>query len=150
MASRNDKYFVVGMAVLVVVAFVYMQDKESLLSEFFVGFAPPEWDEVISRDIVKNSIPLTLLESNNGQCIVKAELFHSIIDHAYFLKGGQLAEELNFDRELNTLTIPCEKLVTDKSELTIWYAIEEADKHATKYQYWINPWNNTSIKNIYN
>ena len=150
MASRNDKYFVVGMVVLVVVAFVYMQDKDSLLTEFFNTFAPPNWDEVISRNIVKNSIPLTLLESNNGQCIVKAELFHSIIDHAYFLKGEQLAEELNFDRNLNTLTIPCEKLVTDKSELTIWYATEEAGKHATKYQYWINPWNNTSIKNIYN
>ena len=150
MASRNDKYFVVGMAVLVVVAFVYMQDKESLLTEFLNTLTPPNWDEVIPRDIVKSTIPMTLLESNDGQCIVKAELFHSVIDHAYFLKGEQLAEELNFDRNLNTLMIPCEKLVTDKSELTIWYATEESGKHATKYQYWINSWNNTSIKNIYN
>ena len=151
MASRSDKYFVVGMAVLVVVAFFYMQDKESLLSEFFVGFAPPDWDEVSPRDIVKNSIPITLIGTNdNRNCIVEAMLFHSIIDHRYFVKGEQLANELNYNRNLNTLTIPCEKLVTDKSELTIWYATEEAGKHATKYQYWINPWNNTSIKNIYN
>ena len=150
MASRYDKYFVVGMAVLVVFAFFYMQDKESLLSEFFVGFTPTNWDEVSPRDIVKNSIPITLIGMDGSDCAVEAMRFNDIVDHRYFVKGEQLADELHYKRELNRLTIPCEKLITDKSELTIWYATEEAGKHATKYQYWINPWNNTSIKNIYN
>ena len=150
MTKRNDKFFVIGMAVLVVIAFFYMQDKESLLSEFFSGFTPPDWDEVSPRDIVKNSIPIILIRTDGSDCKVEAMRFNDIIDHAYFLKGEQLAEELNYDRNLNTLTIPCEKLDAEKSEFTIWYATEEAGKHATKYQYWINPWNNTSIKNIYN
>jgi len=150
MASRYDKYFVVGMAVLVVVTFVYMQNKDSLLTEFFDTYTQPNWDEVSPRDIVKNSIPITLIGMDGSNCAVEAMRFSDIIDHAYFLKGEQLANELNYKRELNRLTIPCDELDTDKSELVIWYATEEAGKHATKYQYWINPWNNTNIKNIYN
>ena len=150
MTKRNDKFFVIGAAVLVVFAFFYMQDKNSLLSEFFEFYAPPDWDEVSPRDIVKNSIPITLLGVDDSGCAVEAMRFDSIIDHRYFVKGEQLADELNYKRELNRLTVPCEELHGEKSELVIWYATEEAGKHATKYQYWINPWNNTSIKNIYN
>ncbi len=146
MATRNEKYFVVGMAALVVFAFFYMQDKESLVSEFFDRFAAPNWDEVTPRNIVKNSIPITLLESNGSDCKVEAMRFNDIIDHPYFVKGEQLADELNHNREQNTLTISCEKLDAEKSELVIWYATEEAGKHATKYQYWINPWEETSIE----
>ncbi len=142
MTKRNDKFFVIGAAVLVVFAFFYMQDKESLLSEFFVGFAPPDWDEVSPRDIVKNSIPITLIGVDDSGCAVEAMRFNDIIDHRYFVKGEQLADELNYKRELNRLTIPCEELDTEKSELVIWYATEEASKHATKYQYWIKEWNN--------
>ena len=120
-----------------------MQDKESLLSEFFVGFAPPNWDEISPRDIVKNSIPITLIGKDGSGCAVEAMRFDSIIDHRYFVKGEQLADELNYKRELNRLTIPCEKLDAEKSELVIWYATEESSKHATKYQYWIKEWNNT-------
>jgi hypothetical protein len=131
------------MVVLVVVAFVYMQDKESLLIEFFSTFTPPNWDEVSPRDIVKNSIPITLIGMDGKDCAVEAMRFNDIIDHQYFVKGKQLADELNYDRNLNTLSIPCEKLGAEKSEFTIWYATEEASKHATKYQYWIKEWNNT-------
>ena len=143
MTKHNDKFFVIGAAVLVVFAFFYMQDKNSLLSEFFVGFAPPNWDEVSPRNIVKNSIPITLIGMDGKDCAVEAMRFDSIIDHRYFVKGEQLADELNYKRELNRLTIPCEKLEAEKSELVIWYATEESSKHATKYQYWIKEWNNT-------
>ncbi len=143
MTKRNEKFFVIGMAVLVVITFFYMQDKESLLSEFFSGFAPPNWDEVSPRDIVKNSIPITLIGMDGKDCAVEAMRFNDIIDHRYFVKGEQLADELNYKRELNRLTIPCEKLEAEKSELVIWYATEESSKHATKYQYWIKEWNNT-------
>ncbi len=143
MAKRNEKFFVIGAAVLVVFAFFYMQDKNSLLSEFFEFYAPPDWDEVSPRDIVKNSIPITLLGMDGKDCAVEAMRFDSIIDHRYFVKGEQLANELNYKRELNRLTVPCEELDAEKSELVIWYATEEAGKHATKYQYWIKEWNNT-------
>ena len=143
MTKRNEKFFVIGMAALVIFAFFYMQDKESLLSEFFVGFAPPNWDEVSPRNIVKNSIPITVIGMDGKDCAVEAMRFDSIIDHRYFVKGEQLADELNYKRELNRLTIPCEKLEAEKSELVIWYATEESSKHATKYQYWIKEWNNT-------
>jgi len=142
MANRNEKFFVVGMAALVVFAFFYMQDKNSLVSGFFDRFTPPDWDETSPRNIVKASIPITLLESNGDNCKVEAMRFNDIIDHQYFVKGEHLADELNYDREQNTLTVPCEKLDGEKSELTIWFATEEAVKHATKYQYWINPWEN--------
>ena len=143
MATRNEKYFVVGMAALVVFAFFYMQDKESLLTDFLNPFTPPDWDEVAELNIVKVSIPITLIGTDGNDCRVEAMRFNDIIDHPYFVKGEQLADELNYKRELNRLTIPCEELDTEKSELVIWYATEEASKHATKYQYWIKEWNNT-------
>ena len=143
MASRNDKIFVIGTVVLVVFAFFYMQDKESLLSELFEFYSPPNWDEVSPRNIVKNSIPISLIGKDGSGCAVEAMRFNDIIDHRYFVKGEQLADELNYKRELNRLTIPCEELDAEKSELVIWYATEESIKHATKYQYWIKEWSET-------
>ena len=143
MTKHNDKFFVIGAAALVVFAFFYMQDKNSLLSEFFEFYVPPDWDEISPRNIVKNSIPITLIGKDGSNCAVEAMRFNDIIDHRYFVKGEQLADELNYKRELNRLTVPCEELHGEKSELVIWYATEESSKHATKYQYWIKEWNNT-------
>lgn len=147
MVKRNELFFVIGMAVLVVAGFFYMQDKDSLLNEFFEFFSPPNWDEVHPRNIVKNSIPIKVIGMDGEKCAVEAMRFNNIIDHRYFVKGEQLADELNYKRELNRLTVSCEELAGEKSELVIWYATEEANKHATKYQYWIKEWNYTQPVN---
>ena len=135
------------MAILVVFGFVYMQDKNSLFFEFFDFLAPVNWDEIDYKAIVKNSIPITLIESNGNNCILEAMRLNDILDHRYFIQSEQLADELNYDREQNTIKVPCEKLHGDKSQLEIWYVTEESKKDSTKYQYWINEWNSTKIKN---
>lgn len=141
---KKEIAFVAAMAVIAVAVFFYTQDKNTLFSELIAPIKPVEWDDVFEREIVKSVIPITIMEESGNTCTVKAERFATIIDHVYFVKGEQLAKELNFDRENETLTLSCDKLAGDTSELKIWYVTKESAKHPTKYQYWISSWNNTA------
>ena len=146
MATRNEKYFVVGMAALVVFAFFYMQDKESLVSEFFDRFTSPDWDEVSPRNIVKVSIPITLLESDGSNCKVDAMRFNDIIDHPYFvacLPASSVAYQItNSDFSASNFSHGIVSVFCSLS----WFNSSASCSPLTKYQYWINPWEETSIE----
>ena len=104
------------------------------------SFTAPNWDEVHERNIVKNSIPIELLDETNQGCTVIATNFNQIIDQNYFVRSDQLANELKYDRENDTLIIPCELIQNEKSRLNVWFAITESPKHAEKYEYFITDW----------
>jgi len=141
MNKKEQKIFVIAMAGLVIFAFFYVPRSDSLFGSLIESFSGPNWDEVSERNIVKNSIPVIKLEEQGTKCKVKAEKFDVIIDHSYFIRGNELAKELNYDRANDTLLISCNILKGEKSRLNIWYATEEAEKHSKKYQYFITPWN---------
>ena len=124
-------------------ASIYFYDSSnSLLGQVLDPFESPIWDEVANRNIVKNSIPIILLdETFGGQCKVSAENFELIISHQYFVKSNQLSNELKYDPLEKTLLVSCDKLVGEKSRLHVWYATEEAKKHPTKYEYFVTAWN---------
>lgn len=143
MKSKNQKIFAVVAAALVIIGVFYSLNSESVFGKFWEQLGPPDWDEVKPRDIVKNSIPITILEEVNGMCKVHAEKFDLIIDHQYFVRSKELANKLQFDRENKTLIIPCEELAGEKSRLNVWYVIPEAEKHATKFEYFIMEWEET-------
>ena len=143
MKKKEQKIFVIVMAGLVVFAFFYLQRSDSLLGSWLDQLSEPNWDEVLKRDIAKNSIPVSLLEEQGEKCRVMADRFDIIIDHPYFIRGEQLGQELNYDRETKTLTLSCDLLHGEKSRLNIWYAVEESPKHSKKYQYFITSWNET-------
>ena len=140
MNKKEQKIFVIAMGVLVIFAFLYVPQSNTLFGSFFESFSEPNWNEVSERNIVKNSIPIILLEEQGTKCLVKAEKFDVIIDHQYFVRGNQLERELNYDRTDKTLLLSCDLLKGEKSRLNIWYATEEAEKHSKKYQYFITPW----------
>lgn len=140
MKPRDQKIFVIIAAGLVIVGLFYSLNSESLFGKFLEQVGPVGWDEVKPREIVKNSIPLTVLEDIDGKCKVHGEKFDMIIDHQYFVRSDELANKLQFDRESKTLILPCKELTGEKSRLNVWYVIPEAEKHATKYEYFITEW----------
>jgi len=141
--NRNQKIFVLVASGLVVAGFIYSFNSNTIFSQFFESFTPINWDEVHERDIVKNSIPIELIEKMNGDCKVSALKFVMITDQDLFVRSEELANELKFDREDTTIILPCDKLEGEKSRLNVWIAIEESDKHPNKYEYFITPWDIT-------
>ena len=70
MSKKEEKLLVVVAAALVIFAFVYYQDTDSVFFVFVKQFTGVDWDEVKERDIVKNSIPIVLIDEINGECKV--------------------------------------------------------------------------------
>ncbi len=128
------------MAALVIVTLFFFQRSDSLLGSWLEPYSEPNWDEVPDKHIVKNSIPIILLEENNGKCKMTAQKFDIIIEHPYFIRGNELAGKLNYEKVDKTLVLSCDLLEGEKSRLNVWYAVEESTKHSKKYQYFITPW----------
>lgn len=143
MKKRDQKIFVIVMVALVIVTFFFFQSSDSLLDSLVEPFSEPNWDEVPEKHIVKSSIPIVLLERKDGICKMTAQKFDVIIEHPYFIRGNELAEELNYDKEDETIIVPCDLVDLGKFRLNVWYAVEESPKHAMKYQYFITEWDET-------
>jgi len=143
MTNRNEKIFVLGMVGLVLFAFFYIQSEDSIFTFVVDQFTKVSWDEITERNIVKNSIPIILISNQGNQCLVDAKDFDLIIDHQYFVRSDALIRALNYDRENKVLTIACDILQGEKSRLNVWYALEEAEKHPNKYEYFVTVWEET-------
>lgn len=137
----NAKTILIIGIIVLGAAFYFYDTSNSLLGLVLDPFTPPIWHEVENRNIVKNTIPILLIdEMFGGQCKVSAENFSLITSHQYFVNSNQLSSELKYDSNENTLLIPCDKLTGEKSTLNIWYATEEAKNHPTKYEYFVTAW----------
>ena len=110
---------------------------DSVLGSVLERLSSPDWDRLPQRDIVKNSIPIRMLERAGGDCRVSAEHFGQIIDHSYFARSSQQAQDLRYDRVQGTLTVPCGHLHGEESALHVWYVVPEAPRHAERYTYFI-------------
>ena len=140
MSKKQEKIFVIAIAVLIIFSLIYLQESNTLFNSILSQFSDVNWEEVKDRDIVKNSIPIDLIEKINGKCIMSAQKFDLIVDHEYFIRANELELELEFDRENKTITISCNMLEGDKSRLNVWYVIEESSTHSKKFQYFVTPW----------
>lgn len=144
MFKKGEKIFVIVAATLVLFALYFIPLSQGYLGLLFDVFTEPNWDEVHERYIVKNAIPINLIEQTNGKCKVTAHYFDSIINHRYFIRGKELANELQYDTDNETIMLPCDILEDEKSELNIWYVKEESPRHSNKYQYFVTTWSETS------
>ena len=79
MSKKTQKIFVIGAAALVVVAALFFQSSDTLFGAFLEQYTEPNWDEVTERNIVKNSIPVTILEEQGSKCNVTEQKFDDII-----------------------------------------------------------------------
>ena len=142
--KNRDKFFLGIIAVIVIIVLFYGPIDQSYFGVFLEQISDVNWDEVRQRNIVKNSIPIILIEQTDKNCKVSAENFEMITSHEYFVRSEDLVKELNYDREHKTLTLQCSLLTGEKSRLNVWYVVEESPNHSKKYQYFVTPWNETS------
>ena len=142
-AKKNDLMFLIAIGVIVILVLIYAPIEKSMFAVFLEQFSKVDWNEVKERNIVKNSIPIIFLEEKDGGCIVNAENFDLIISHEFFERSADLERELSYDSDNETLLFSCDLLEGEKSRLHVWYALKESEKHATKYEYFITPWNVT-------
>ncbi|MCJ8305556.1 MAG: hypothetical protein HRU07_00735 [Nitrosopumilus sp.] len=110
---------------------------ESFLGSQLESFTPINWDDVIDRNIVKNTVLIQLKELQGNLCKVHSDKFQLIVDHNYFINSNKLVNELKFDNSTNTLFLQCDKLKGDTSSLHVWYVLEEAPRHAGKYEIFV-------------
>ena len=92
------------------------------------------------RDVVKNSIPIELLDTNGNSCTITGENFLMIANSPYFEKNHEVTEKLQYDAQEKTLIVPCEELQGEKSRLNVWYVVEESPTHSMKWEYFITAW----------
>ena len=139
--KKKETIILIIGAVLLIAAYFYIDTSDSLFGQVVDLVAPVDWNEVHPRNIVKNAIPLELLETNGNNCKVKANDFWAIVSHNYFVKSNELMQKLQFDNGTKTLIVPCDELDKDNYMLHVWYAVEEAPQHALKYEYFFTPLN---------
>ncbi len=142
-AKKNDLMFLIAIGIVIILVLIYIPIEKSMFFVFLEQFSKVDWNEVKERNIVKNSIPIIFLEEKGSSCIVNADNFDLIISHEYFERSADLERELNYDGENETLLVSCDLLDGEKSRLHVWYALKESEKHPTKYEYFITPWNVT-------
>lgn len=140
MIKKKEISILIAGAVLLTFGYFYFDTSNSLFGIITNQFVSPNWDEIHPRNLVKNSIPIILLETNGNSCIVKAETFEMITSHPYFIKNYEITKELQYNSNEKTLVIPCDQLHGEKSRLHVWYVVQEAPQHATKWKYFITAW----------
>jgi len=133
---------------LVIFGFIYSLNSETLFGKFLDQVKPIKWNEIIPRNIIKNTIPIEVLESHNGICDIKAENFQLIMKAPEFKKSQDLARELHYNNDTKTIQLSCDKLPGevingDKDKLHVWFVREESDKFSARYQYFVTPLNVT-------
>ena len=140
MAKKKEISILVIGAVLLVAAYFYLDTSDSLFGVVFNQFEPINWDEIFERNIVKNSIPIELLDTNGNSCTVTGENFEMITAHEYFVRDNEVTERLQYDSQEKTLIVPCDELQGEKSRLNVWYVVEESINHSLKWEYFITAW----------
>ena len=134
--KRDDIIFLSIAIIVAGIIIVNITSENTILGVITESITEPKWDELKPRDIVKNTIPITVLEKN-GNCLVSAEKLDIIFDHADFIQSDKLERELNYDREKNTIKIGCGELIDDTMNFHIWFVIPEASKSAERFTYFI-------------
>ena len=119
--------------IAIILGFVFLPWSDSYLGILVEPVLPIDWKEVHPRNVVKNSIPVTVTKEDGNNCKLSAENFGNIINHKYFVRGEEFASKMNFDSEKKTIELPCDILQGDTSKLNVWYVTEESPKHSMKY-----------------
>ena len=132
-------------SIAIILGFVFLPWSDSYFGLLVEPALSIDWKEVHLRNVVKNSIPITILEENGNTCKLSAKNLENIINHRYFVRGEEFASQVRFDSEEQTIEISCEILHGDTSELNVWYVTEESPNHPTKFEYFVSEWDPESL-----
>jgi len=137
MVKKQDLVILVVGIAAVLTGYFYIDDQDSIFNKLIEPVEPVNWSEVSPREIVKNSILITLLEKNGNDCKIEAKKLDVLLSPDYFTRSQEVASELKYDVDSSTIQISCERLPANESTLHIWYVTPESNKHAEKYQIFI-------------
>ena len=137
MKLTSDKLLVIGVSIAIIGAFFYMPWEDSYFGLILDGITEPEWTEILPRNVVKNSIIFEIINDENGQCLSTADRLDGIVDHDYFVRSEELIKDIKYDREKQTMVLPCSQIPDDQARLHVWYVVEESQKYSTKYHYFV-------------
>lgn len=143
LVAKSHMALLIGAIILVIFGFFYSMENNTIFSPISKQFSPINWDEVKLRHTVTNSIPIFLLEKSNSKCTASAERLDRILDHEEFVRSSEVEQVLKYNRASDTIVVSCDKISEEKSRLTIKYVTSDSPTHATKYEYYITPWNQT-------
>jgi len=144
MNKKQEKIFVLVAAAVVIIVFIFVPWSNSYFGLLLDTFTGPNWDELSPHDVVKNVIPITLIDRVDNNCKMSAKNLDPIIEHQYFVRGKEFAQAINYDAKNSSIILPCEMVGDEKSRLHVWYVIEEAPRHGGKYKYFVTLLNDTS------
>jgi len=144
MNKKQEKIFVIIAAFVVIAVFVFAPWSKSYFGFILDTFTGPNWSDLSPHDIVKNVIPIVLIDEADNNCKMSAENLDNVIEHQYFVRGKEFAQTINYDMKNKTIVLPCEMVDDNKSRLHVWFIKEEAPRDGGKYKYFVTPWNDTS------
>jgi len=139
----NKKILVIIPIIIIIVLIAYSQnlqpeeDKKKSVSDY----SEYELREIKEKYAKGYFLELYLPEDlGSGKCKVVAPNIMEIVLQPDFIRSEEFAQQLNLDRKLSTIIIPCDAISSKVSQLTMNYLTEESPIDATKYQWWITPY----------
>lgn len=143
MNKRQEKIFVLVAVAIVIAIFIFTSWSNSYFGFLVDTVIGPNWDELNPHDVVKNVIPITLIEKLDNNCKMSAENLENVIGHQYFIMGEEFAKAVNYDIKNKTIVLPCEMIKDEKLRLHVWYIKEDAPRHGGTYKYFVTPFDDT-------
>jgi len=143
MSKRQEKIFVLAAASIVIVALFYFPISESYLGFLLKPFEEPDWETIHPKYIVKNSLVISLIESDGENCKLSAKGLNNIVGHQFFTQAEDFSNKVNFEKNSETIKLPCKVLSEDESRLHIWYVTEDSPIFSNIYKYNVSPLSET-------
>ena len=113
---------------------------------------PAGWENISQKNIIENTVLLSLVEERKDGCLVHSDRLSSMFDHEYFIRSSEMQKQLQYNEDDQTLVVPCENMQDEKLRLHLRYVEQDTPKDGTKYEYTFtepnevltNPYNSTS------
>ena len=96
---------------------------------------PADWENISEKNIVTNTVLLSLVEERSDGCLVYSERLAGMFDHEYFVRSSEMQKQLQYNESDQTIVVPCENMQDEKLRLHLSYIEEGAPKDGTKYEY---------------
>lgn len=133
---KEAKLIFIGLAAALVLALVFVPwYNYSILGKVVEPFVPADWDNISEKDIVRNTVLLSLVEESGGGCLMHSEKLVGMFDHPYFIRSMEMQKALQYDEEAQTIVTSCENMQDEQLRVHLRYVKQDAPKDSTKFEY---------------
>ena len=128
-------FFVLLVIVGLTLVFIPWSDY-SILGKMIEPIMPADWENISKKNIVENTVLLSLVEERSEDCLVYSNRLSSMFDHEYFIHSSEMQKQLQYNEVDQTLIVPCENMQDEQLRLHLRYITQDAPKDGTKYEYY--------------